>query len=476
MDPKHDAAGSAEHDALEALRKEELARAQSAAQAHQASSRPSIPMRIPFGPLVYEDKSDRSQSTVETRLKNLEAELKELISLKQDETSHPPNRTGPEVSSNRALPEWPGASTSMRIPNIPIRNKRFSDVLAVSSYRLADTNERLPFDQSMSLTQVANQIRPRMEGYFFSGETPLKVLPFLRHLTRIANQSRLSEATLLWIMEDFLQSPAREAFRAQAHQTWPEAVHWLLLTFASESSLEQAVRSLNLANQAQVENAKQFGLRLQLESSTLGSLISLSETKSLFSQGLNEPVRSLFAAHQPPHELDDTTPLSVLVSRAELLETGTSQRSPSPKAVTRSNPRLPMLVAQNIDEDPIVITETEEIQAIALQANSSSKGLVCFVCYLAGHWWLDCPCLAHLPAEHKEDIAVRRRQYYMEINSRRKNNLSGSERKAESTWMSRPGWKTDQGIRPPASIWPATVVEKPQASSSEKVMAAPKEI
>jgi hypothetical protein len=99
---------------------------------------------------------------------------------------------------------------------------------------------------------------------------------------------------------------------------------------------------LNLANQGHVESVKQFGLRLQLESSTLGSLISMSETKSLFSQRLNEPVRSLFVAHQPPHVLDDSTPLSVLVSRAELLETRTSQRFTSSRAVTRSNPRLPM--------------------------------------------------------------------------------------------------------------------------------------
>jgi hypothetical protein len=114
---------------------------------------------------------------------------------------------------------------------------------------------------------------------------------------------------------------------------------------------------------------KQFGLRLQLELSTLGSLISLSETKSLFSQGLNEPVRSLFFAHQPPHELDDTPPFSVLVSRAEFLETGTSQRPASSRAVSRSNPRLPMLIAPNADEDPNETTKTEEIEAMALQAN-----------------------------------------------------------------------------------------------------------
>jgi hypothetical protein len=149
-----------------------------------------------------------------------------LISL----LSQTPARYGPEVLSSRVPLERNNGSIYLQVPKIPIRTKRFSNVLTVSSYRLVDTNERLPFDQSISLTQISNQIRPRMEGYFFSGEAPLKVLPFLRHLTRIANQSRLSEATLLWIMEDFLHSPARDALRAQAHQNWREAVHWLLLT------------------------------------------------------------------------------------------------------------------------------------------------------------------------------------------------------------------------------------------------------
>jgi hypothetical protein len=38
----------------------------------------------------------------------------------------------------------------------------------------------------------------------------------------------LSEAILLWIVDDFLRTPAKEAFRAQALDSWPAAVQWLL--------------------------------------------------------------------------------------------------------------------------------------------------------------------------------------------------------------------------------------------------------
>ena len=469
MDPS--AAGSSEADALEALTRDELARAQAAAQRLHNHSRSSIPLRLPLGPPQFQETSQTSQLSVEDRLKALEAELKEVLSMKQENHSR---------ASPSRFPQDGGLDYRQSpVNSVPIRNRRFSEVLAVSSYRLIDTNENLVFDQSFSLTQVANQIRPRMEGYFFSGEQPLKVLPFLRHLTRIANQSRLSEATLLWIVEDFIHSPAREAFRAQAHRIWPDAVHWLLITFAPESSLEQAVRRMAVSTQAQVEIVKQFGLRLQMESSAMGSLISLSELKSLFSQGLKESVRSLFLAHQPLHELDDTTPLSVLVSRAELLETGTSQGHVSQRVPQRPNPRLPTLITPDpsleLYPDSSEPFDVDETQAMALQVNSDSKGPVCFVCYLTGHWWLECHCLSHIPAEQKEEIAVRRRQYYTEINMRRRNFVQGGGKKSEPTWMSRPGWKSDHGQVPLPPIWPATVLEKSKVPSTENAPGTPKE-
>jgi hypothetical protein len=109
-----------------------------------------------------------------------------------------------------------------------------------------------------------------------------------------------------------------------------------------------------------------------------------------------------------------------------MLETATLQSSKSSRAKNRSNSGMPMLAAPNADEDIIAISETEESHGIFLQTNSDSKGLVCVVCYRAGHLCLDCPCLSHLPAEQKEDIAVRRRQYYTE-----------NERETKSTWMGR---------------------------------------
>jgi hypothetical protein len=167
-----------------------------------------------------------------------------------------------------------------------------------------------------SLTNYANQVRPRLTDCVFSGESPLQVLLLLKQLVRVADQSFLSEAILRWIADDFLRTPAKEAFRAQALDSWPVAVHWLLSTSASESALEAAVRQMQVTGQSKAESVRQYGHRLQLEAAALGSLMSSSEVKSLCAQGLLDPVRSLFAANQPNNELEEYTPLSVLVDRA----------------------------------------------------------------------------------------------------------------------------------------------------------------
>ena len=164
-----------------------------------------------------------------------------------------------------------------------------------------------------SLTSYANQIRPRLTDCVFSGDSPLLVLPFLKQLVRVADQSFLSEAVLLWIVDDFLRTPAKEAFRAQSLNTWPAAVHWMLSTYASETALEAAVRKIQVVGQQAGESVRQYGSRLQLEAAALGSLMSTSEVKSLFSQGLLDPVRSLFAQNSPPMSWKSTRPLAYLL-------------------------------------------------------------------------------------------------------------------------------------------------------------------
>jgi hypothetical protein len=139
------------------------------------------------------------------------------------------------------------------------------------------------------------------------------------------------------------------------------------------------------------------------------------EVKSLFAQGLHDPVKSLFAAKMPSTGLDDSTPLSVLVGRSELLETGTRVFSPPPSRLSsRAQPqRSPILAVHAAREYADAPSEppVDAMTIAAVNAKVSSDQWTCFVCYKHGHGWLECPWLSRIHDQEKEDALLRRRKF-----------------------------------------------------------------
>jgi hypothetical protein len=177
----------------------------------------------------------------------------------------------------------------------------------------------------------------------------------------------MTEAALLWVVDDFLRPPAQGAFRSQRFDSWPLAIHWLLVTYASETVLESAGRRIQTTSQATNKSLQEFGLRLQIEAAALGSLLPQAEVKSLFSHGLRDPVRSLFVAHQSPIDLDDATSLSILVSRAALLESGTLS-SPYSSLRVPSRPRV-LMEPEHVSHD--VVPDMEFTDMLAFDAKET---------------------------------------------------------------------------------------------------------
>jgi hypothetical protein len=253
----------------------------------------------------------------------------------------------------------------------------------------------------------------------FVGDPTLTVLPFLDQLVRVANQSHMSEATLLWVAEDFMRSPVKESFRSQHLSSWPAAIHWLLVTYAPGTAIETAVRLLQTAAQGSTETVRQYGDRIQIDAAALGSLVSPAELKSLFSQGLRDPVRSLFAAHQPSSELEDVIPLSVLIARAELLESGSRAATQfQPRYSVRPGASRPSVLLTPSEEEPVSPSGVVEVLAPEdRMRRESPAGWTCFVCCKTGHGWLDCPWLKDVPMQEKEETVIRRRRYLEQVQS-----------------------------------------------------------
>jgi hypothetical protein len=90
----------------------------------------------------------------------------------------------------------------------------------------------------------------------------------------------------------------KEPFKAQQLETWPDTVHWIILTFAGEAQLDDAGFQVQTTFQTSTEIVRQFCLGLKRDAAALVSLIDTMEVKSLFAQGIREPSSSLFDSHQ----------------------------------------------------------------------------------------------------------------------------------------------------------------------------------
>jgi hypothetical protein len=176
----------------------------------------------PDSPSIRSDRDLRLQA-LENAILGIGQRLDQICLAPQS----PPLVTSP-TPSRHLVPEY--SAPIPPSPDIRVRNGRYSHVLSVDTYRLRDRTPNLRPDQVTNLSSAANQIRPRLDGCLFNGDPPLTILPFLHQLVRVADQSHMSEATLLWVAEDFLRPSVKEAFRAQQPESWPNAVHWLLLT------------------------------------------------------------------------------------------------------------------------------------------------------------------------------------------------------------------------------------------------------
>ena len=102
-----------------------------------------------------------------------------------------------------------------------------------------------------------------------------------------AEDLRLSERTAWHLIKKFLAEPVRSMFQANERQTvlldryaeasdnigsWPEAVNWLLRTYARDTYIQQEVMELRSLKQRDGETELEYYQRLVAKYSRLGGV------------------------------------------------------------------------------------------------------------------------------------------------------------------------------------------------------------
>jgi hypothetical protein len=149
------------------------------------SSLPTLPRFEQPDPEMNDNESPPQSPSEYCRLDRVEPSLATLI----EQLSRLPIASvapvGPNIPAVPAMPAQPA-----EVAEIITRNERYAEVLSVNTYRLRDKSHILKLEEVATLTGLAKQVRPRLEGVIFTGEPALAVLPFLAQVVNVANPFR----------------------------------------------------------------------------------------------------------------------------------------------------------------------------------------------------------------------------------------------------------------------------------------------
>ncbi len=180
-------------------------------------------------------------------------------------------------------------------------SKKFRRVLSYKTYRLMDTNpgegsrsESLPSFAVFQTTQADLKL---------DGADPISILTFLAAFKEKADPNRISEVSAKLVLRYCMAGKAKMAFSAALHvnavdslsmgiRTWPEAVQWLLRTYAKDSYIQRAVQDLRALRQKDGETETNFGDRLIAKFSRLGGVFSQEDQINQYIEGLDESIAS----------------------------------------------------------------------------------------------------------------------------------------------------------------------------------------
>jgi hypothetical protein len=323
---------------------------------------------------------------------------------------------------------------------------RFRSVLDYRYYRLHKRSNH--YDAKVAAT-VAKMSR-QMEASFklrFDGSDTLSVLQFLNSFVETADTNGVREGAALYVLRAFLDTPAREEFTAFKASSFPEAVDWMLSTFAPVSFLAAEYKRICSLTQNSGESPREFSLRLRQSASRLGPLMDEAAVTILL-EGLDPSlsgfVQSALKNQKPTFTLVIQEAEMVYSSvrateRRFVARNGGDLKSMRPAILTNPNRARenlrpyreavarPVLTSEWVPEhsaqethadigdgrfeaiDPHRDFDEEDIdradQVMIAHLSNPQQSRYCYTCWRPGHFSANCPLI---PEGERAAIARRR--------------------------------------------------------------------
>lgn len=263
-------------------------------------------------------------------------------------------------------PRYPGLAT------IKPSDETFDRLLSYRYYRLMRLDATRTSRETLDVKKHLKSLELSLKEHMFSGKDPVTVLNFLTRFVEEADTIGMTEAQALVALPKFMMEPAESQFRASRNgarsggiTAFPEAVQYLLRTYATPSVLREAVNAVYDIRQQPNENEMEYSVRLNTACGRCGNAFEEPRKMTFFVNGLLESIRSTVARHRESVPRDELT-YQELVSFAKdegdahrarfsgLRTIRVSRRAPQErgKSSTRS--------AHILESQPTTVVEDEE--------------------------------------------------------------------------------------------------------------------
>ena len=198
------------------------------------------------------------------------------------------------------------------------KNPLYAELLNYRRYRLKRTSRRRSKDTAKARHQVKN-MGLTLLPHRFTGEGPIMVLDFLLRFVCEAEQVAMSEEQAYIALPFFLKGAAKSHFDSAMGTTsegeggvtcWPEAMQFLLRSFATANNIRAAVLALRDVRQHPQEDEQTYSGSLAKAEVRCGNIHTQDEKKTLFIDGLLPATKAIISRRHETH--DDETYLELL--------------------------------------------------------------------------------------------------------------------------------------------------------------------
>ena len=152
-----------------------------------------------------------------------------------------------------------------------------------------------------------------MRDHKVSGEDPISVFDLFTRIVEEADTLAMSEGQLIVCLPHLLTKNAAQNYRYSSNNSgsgntlrWPEAVQYLLRTYATEQAIREAVEQFENLRQASNEDEHAFASRVGVAAYRCGNVHTDIEKITVFVNGLLPAIRSVvsrFRREQPRYSL-----------------------------------------------------------------------------------------------------------------------------------------------------------------------------